>query len=552
METIEGERLLKDVMSNMPKSEEKHNWDKNQKQTSLRTELLCFITALEISLLRIVVIYMRNQKLLSFYTLEFNAVIAISIMLSIYVAFRLISNSALISLILSTVLYEFVVHFVDISEKLTHWFSYRIGLLFIALFGFALLTCAILIRTKCRTLDIKSRETFATVVTVACSAVLLVNIVPKMYMSFQKKEDTPVYGSRGPANLSLPDAEKPNVFYILLDEYSAFSSLEKQFGYDNSLFLDYLEDKGFYVSMSSRNDTTHTDILTSNILSLDYVCFLDDIDKDSLIDDSGTNMIRINDSRKSLYHTIPEFYNHSYLFDLLRENGYHSCFLSSTYNLGTANADTIMNQLDQQDQHCFMPDEIEYFNILWNKSLLTKTSVWNELWAWMDSKNKRFDDEGRQRHEFCIMQDIDYLSSFDPNDDAEPNSFVYAHILCPHSPGAFYPNGEVKSAEVRREEGWGSKAYLDNVAFITDRMMSVIDHLIQIDPDCIIVLELDHGARFTMPSEAYNILNAVYYEGKPYSKIEGLSGVNTLRTVLSDALQIDLPIVEPPVYLVQE
>jgi len=74
----------------------------------------------------------------------------------------------------------------------------------------------------------------------------------------------------------------------------------------------------------------------------------------------------------------------------------------------------------------------------------------------------------------------------------------------------------------------------------------------------VIILLSDHGARIHLETagmlvpEFLPILNAVYFRGETYSKNEGLSGVNTMRAVLSDALQIDLPLVEPLVYLQPE
>lgn len=44
-----------------------------------------------------------------------------------------------------------------------------------------------------------------------------------------------------------------------------------------------------------------------------------------------------------------------------------------------------------------------------------------------------------------------------------------------------------------------------------------------------------------------NILNAVYYQNTTVD-IEGLSGINTLRTVLNTLLGLDLPALDPSEY----
>ena len=81
-------------------------------------------------------------------------------------------------------------------------------------------------------------------------------------------------------------------------------------------------------------------------------------------------------------------------------------------------------------------------------------------------------------------------------------------------------------------------------------MIRIIENIIENDPEAVVLLMSDHGARsrseFTIEMKT-NPLNAVYFRGEKLD-IEGLSSVNTLRTILNRLLQLDLPMVNVPQY----
>lgn len=68
---------------------------------------------------------------------------------------------------------------------------------------------------------------------------------------------------------------QPNVYFILLDEYSNFNTLNKYYGNDNRDFYNFLIDRGFIVSENSQNELMNnlTMAITTNYLNLDYYVF---------------------------------------------------------------------------------------------------------------------------------------------------------------------------------------------------------------------------------------------------------------------------------------
>ena len=65
-------------------------------------------------------------------------------------------------------------------------------------------------------------------------------------------------------------AEKPNVYHIILDEYTDNEILMKKFGYDNSEFVEFLKQNNFTVSEKMFSITSTTPIELSTILNMKY------------------------------------------------------------------------------------------------------------------------------------------------------------------------------------------------------------------------------------------------------------------------------------------
>ena len=81
------------------------------------------------------------------------------------------------------------------------------------------------------------------------------------------------------------------------------------------------------------------------------------------------------------------------------------------------------------------------------------------------------------------------------------------------------------------------------------KIQEVVTQIIKNDPNSIIIIASDHGPRFNkeVPDEKKkNVLQAVYYKGETVTEWEGLSSVNTLRSILAKQFDIDLDLVEVP------
>lgn len=155
------------------------------------------------------------------------------------------------------------------------------------------------------------------------------------------------------------------------------------------------------------------------------------------------------------------------------------------------------------------------------------------------------------RHKSMILYTMRALSQLH---DVPAPRFVYVHLLLPHVPFMFRPDGSLGSAAGYFD--WSN--YLDNYKFTIPLIeRSVRDILSLADPDNppVIIIQSDHGARNldsglgTMPNfpDEYKtlIVNAVLLPGCDQSVLtQDMNPINTLPIVFNCYFNADIPLVK--------
>ena len=75
-----------------------------------------------------------------------------------------------------------------------------------------------------------------------------------------------------PAKFS--DSMKPDIYYFIFDRYGSAQTLKEVYGYDNSEFLNSLEQKGFYVANDSFANYLKTPHSLASSLNMKYLNYL--------------------------------------------------------------------------------------------------------------------------------------------------------------------------------------------------------------------------------------------------------------------------------------
>ena len=90
----------------------------------------------------------------------------------------------------------------------------------------------------------------ASLLLIASAVVLIINVITAVPNVIARHNAKSFTASEGGAASGVT---RPNIYYLIADEYASFSEIEKYYGYDNSAFMEKLTELGFSVSDTSYN-----------------------------------------------------------------------------------------------------------------------------------------------------------------------------------------------------------------------------------------------------------------------------------------------------------
>ncbi len=336
----------------------------------------------------------------------------------------------------------------------------------------------------------------------------------------------------------------PDIYFIVLDAYMRADALEQEMGFDNSAFLEQLKEKGFYIAACSRSNYDYTRGSIASILNMDYLPAIEERIGLTVEEDGFWAIIKNSEVRH-----------------LLEANGYTTVAFQSEYPwLELSDADVFL-RLEQSsvDSRYILPFERLYIR--------TSAGV---LWEAMESKLGIFlpsqDALPEQGAGIAVPADIDpylryhidlqlfTLEKLSELPSLPGPKFVYAHLVVPHPPHVFTPEGGIAAGLTYEEyiTTAGSAAdrlgYLNSVQFINRRILAVLQTIIEASPSApIIILQGDHGYQDGSPGQ-YTILNAYYLPDGYESLYSSITPVNTFRVIMNDYFGADYPLLPDASY----
>jgi len=313
-------------------------------------------------------------------------------------------------------------------------------------------------------------------------------------------------GSRRP-DITLPKktGPLPDIYFIILDEYAAPSQTKSYFNYDMSPFVAQLKQKGFMVT-EMYTDSLSTSAIMENRLNMALINRKDSISMRSSLSESLFENMNLRNTRdeNSLIHI-----RNNKIILYLKSLGYQYVHMGSWF------AATRYNQLADENINCYgfqFRDELS--TIILNNSVLRLVLI-----------NKYF-IRTSVLDAFAVLGNMPVI-------DGKPK-FVFAHIICPHTPYVFGPNGERLGVFADRSKNQ-TQLYLDQHTFITKKVKEFVDHKLSASQaSSVFIIQADHGAR-TDKAGAHQVFSAIYipnYKGTPYSQ-DATNSVNTFKFVLN-------------------
>jgi len=302
-------------------------------------------------------------------------------------------------------------------------------------------------------------------------------------------------------------AHLPDVYYIILDAYGRSDILLDSLNYDNSSFVRRLEDMGFYVAACAQSNYSKTDLSLSSSLNMDYVTTLD------------STLTPDNTDRLPLWNLVKG----NQVKRMFHEMGYQTIAFETGFDFSH------LNDLD-----VFYTPERKGFNefeILYVRTTFARLLDDAGLLA-------RFHYTPEDRKRELISFDLEKLQEipFMPGP-----KFVFAHLVIPHQPFVFGPNGEasVIPEKVNKGSTYYTKhdyelGYTNQVGFISDRIAQVVQNIIKnssIPP--IIIIQGDHGPSHFNEAVRMGILNAYYFPDVQPALYSTITPVNSFRTLFN-------------------
>ncbi len=336
---------------------------------------------------------------------------------------------------------------------------------------------------------------------------------------------------------SLGNATKrPDIYWLIPEEYGSGSVLQDYFGYDNTPFLDALRQRGFYVA----DDATANYLKTAPSLAASRQ--MDYLDGPALREQAKSD-----DDWGPLYRELKApFAVERYLAALDYRFIYLGMFWSPTAKHPAAEINYVYDKLAS-----------EFLDVLQRATLLRALEGIGPQTPY-DWRRNRWN---QTRYELRALDRASGLGG---------PKFVIAHLALDHGPYVFHADGSFVTEDVEKKRTYEAN-YVDQLRFTNAQMLAWIDKVLAVSAADrpIIILQSDEGpwtngyrrnergfnwldATDDELKQKFGMLSAFYLPDKTPEQA-GLYGsitpVNTFRAVFHAYFGLDLPLLPDRNYI---
>jgi len=308
----------------------------------------------------------------------------------------------------------------------------------------------------------------------------------------------------------------PDIYYIILDGYGRADMLQTIHGFDNSMFVEALEQRGFVVASDSQSNYARTLPSLTSSLNMQYL--------DTVSSAAGDS---------NLWWPLTGTLQHSEVRRILENRGYKTVFF--------ANNTDYSDIRDGEFYEAPFPIQLDLFSGLF----LRETNL--GLLARIDQLG--IADLSYDTHRRIILYTFERLPEIAA---LEGPKYIFAHIIAPHPPYVFDRAGNPIDPDYPFTLSIESRpGYIEQLQFINRAVLETIDGILaNSESPPIIIIQGDHGPG-TMTNhdsvensclyERYSILNAYHLPGVSRTSVPmDLSPVNSFRFLFNTYFNADL------------
>lgn len=332
-----------------------------------------------------------------------------------------------------------------------------------------------------------------------------------------------------PAGISAcVDCPKPDIYFIIADEYIGNSTLKEQFSFDNSEFIQQLANRGFYTIPYSSSNYNYTPFSIASTLKMNYLDLKSDYKKFKPDLALCYETIRNNDFLSFLFYHGYRLHNYS-IFDFEGQPARtEETFLAAKTKLITSQ--TFLSRFNKEIRFNF----------------ITRWKSKSEL----------------KRHTYTVLNNnnnIYNLTKKITEQKLREPKFVFSHLHIPHYPYYFDKDGKENpyGALMEGEQG-NKKLYIGYLQYGNKKYLELIDNILKhAEKPPVIILMGDHGFRHLRhyTEKKYIYLNhvSIYLPGKKYASFtDSLTNVNFFRTILNTQFGQHLPMLKDSIIYIKE
>ena len=336
-----------------------------------------------------------------------------------------------------------------------------------------------------------------------------------------------------PSGLPPASDDRPDIYYIIFDEYARHDAL---LDFDNTDFLRELERRGFYVATEATSNYMWSQHSISSLLNMAY------------LDDMGPRT-------PSSFGAMELIGKHHAVGMILRELGYTYVHLTSGHSVTDRApiADVVVSFAPSGvligDAESGYGSNISLDSLLVGRFVreLIQTTALRPILGHHLAPGS--DALFPYWHPDRALQMFGFLANPIAVDGPK---FVFAHIVKPHYPATFDRYGN-RTPGLNVHDNFDDdhdpsvpSAYIGQLIYINSRILEIVDAILANSAeDPIIVISADHGLRLGGGGNPHAILAAFHFpHGGERILYPSISSVNHFRSILDVYFDLDLGLLE--------
>jgi len=303
----------------------------------------------------------------------------------------------------------------------------------------------------------------------------------------------------------------PDVYLIILDAYPRPDVSKNHYDFDDSGFIEELEELDFEIVPCARGNYEHTAVAIPSLLNMDYLHVLsEDLDA----------------------HIARELLVKNRVRQMFGELGYQFIAYETQYPWLTFRDADVFFDFETTSRFNFLqPFELMFLET-------TGGLIFSDLAA-TRVQSIISDLNITSKHALRAYTELSNIEALDHTIDIMGPKFVYAHFMSTHPPFVLDAEGNIME---NLEES--DSAYVNSAKFISSQISNIVQKIIddsKVDP--VVIIQSDHGLN---PEFRYTILNAIHF---PEDRGElpiypGMTPVNSFRMIFNQLFSTEYELLE--------